>query len=145
MSIETELIALKDTDDLLRVEKVHAWAKDNKGSSLHGAIDWDLARCAFNNQLDQIRRLIRVHIVYEDQTPRTINLKIDRVNGGGYRMLDDVIPSVDLRARMITEALAEIERVKKRYSAIEELCRVWDAAQEVKEQIERPRRRAGRR
>lgn len=150
MSIESELLALKAEDGLIHVEIAHAWALNNKESELHGAIDWDVERGAFQWQLQQIRNIIRVNIVYEDQSPRVVNLKIDRVSGGGYRLLEEVIPAIDLRNQMLNEALAEIERVKNKYSALKELCRIWDAAQAVKQQqqIEQqppPRKRSGRR
>lgn len=147
MSIETELLALKDASGLIHVETAHGWAKSHPKSDLYGAIDWDLERGALQWQFQQIRRIITLHIVYEDRAPRVVSLKIDRVSGGGYRLIDEVIPASDLRSQMLNECLADIERLKNKYSALKEMCRVWDAAEEIKNRQQEPipRKRAGRR
>lgn len=145
MSIETELLALKGEDGLIHVETVRAWALQNQDSELYSAIDWDLERGAVQWQLHQIRRIIKVHIRFDDASPRVVNLKADRISGGGYRLVDDVIPVVDLRQQMLNDVLAEIEKLKAKYSILSEMCSVWDAAEEVRNSQDKPRKRAGRR
>lgn len=145
MSIESELLALKDPDGLINPRMAHAWALQNKKSELYSAIDWDLERGAFEWQLQQIRHIISSNIRFEDSTPRVVSLKSDRIAGGGYRLIDDVIPVIDLRQQMLNDALAEIERWKVRYSVLSELCVVWDAAEAVRNNQDKPRKRAGRR
>lgn len=145
-TIVTELLALKDNEGLIKAEKARAWALANTGSHLYNAVDWDKDRGAEQWQLQQIRRIITVNIKFEDSTPRVVNLKTDRIAGGGYRLIDDVIPVMNLRQQMLNDALAEIERWKNKYSVLTELCSVWDAAEEVRQSSqEKPRKRAGRR
>lgn len=133
MSIEDELETLKTEDGRLEPEPILKWALVNKDSDLHKAIDWDKDRCAWLHQIDQVRRLIKLHIVFKDRTPAVFSLPSDRIEGAGYRKIDDIIPHADLRQQMLQQCLADIERLQRRYSYIQELCDIWDAAQNVRQ------------
>lgn len=141
MSIKSELIKLQQKNGLLRPEDAIEWARSHKDSALYGAIDWNDATAAHSYRLWQVRQLIAVHVVNENNVRRMVSLSIDRVtSGGGYRALDDVMASQSLREVMLTDALAELERIKLKYETLTELAKVWVETEAVKQQ-QRPRRR----
>jgi hypothetical protein len=120
--IAEEITSLRDRDGLIRVTKVHDWAKSHPQSDLHGSLEWDDARAGYRYRLDQIRRLIEVHIVIpETGTRATVSLTIDRSKGGGYRPLQDVLPNPSMRAMLVAQVLDELERVVDRYPQLAEL------------------------
>lgn len=134
MSIESELLALKDVEGLIRPETALAWAKSNKKSALFGAIDWDIDRCAARDQLQQVRRLITLNVRFEDSTPRAVSFVSDRVSGGGYRLLDEVIPYEEMYNRLLNEVLAAIDALRAKYDMIKEMRQVWEEADAIRDQ-----------
>lgn len=135
---ELETIRKRDRDGVLRVEAVHDWAKAHPRSDLHKAIEWDVDAAALQWQFQQIRQLIKLHIVTEDGEPEIVSLSIDRVRpGGGYRNIDDVVADKDLSEVMLDDALAELERMRVKYRFVKELTAVWDATDKVRSRVKR--------
>jgi hypothetical protein len=133
MTIKEELLALKNDDGLIVVEEVWQWAKENEGSDLHKSITWDVDEAAKNYQFWQIRKLVRLHIVSEQNEPQIISLSLDRRQpAGGYRDMRDVMAAPLLRQVALTDALRELEAVRKKYEHLSELAAVWSAVNEVK-------------
>lgn len=134
MSIRDELTALQQSakGGILHAGAVVQWAHDHPGSALHGSIDWDDAHAAAEYRLWQVRRLIQVHIVDERGAPIMVSLSIDRGAGGGYRPIGEVVKVPDLRALMLADALAELERVRLKYERVVELASVWEEAERVR-------------
>jgi hypothetical protein len=126
--LKSELLAIRaaDADGMLRPKVALDWARGNPNSALHAALEWDDETAAEAHRLDQIRRLISIHVVTADGDPLLVSLSLDRVHGGGYRAIDDVIASRNLSAIMLADALAELERVQARYSHVQELTAVWE-------------------
>lgn len=127
MSIKDELLAIKagNTDDKLYPQESVDWAQENAESDLHGHFLWDNEQAGNEHRLAQARRLIMVYVVTEDRTPILISLTPDRVNGGGYRAISDVLAVPDLTAIMLRDAFAELERVEKKYYRLKELSDVF--------------------
>ncbi len=139
MTIETELMALRNADGLIVVETVWEWAKANTRSELHRSLEWNKDKAAKEYQLWQIRRLVALHIRTEQGDRQAISLSIDRVrDGGGYRDLDQVLARKDLHEIMLEDALGELDRVQAKYDRLKELTPVWEARDAVR------RRRRGR-
>jgi hypothetical protein len=126
--VKEELLALRaaDASGMLRPAVALAWAKRHPNSALHAALEWDNDTAAEAHRLDQIRRLISLHVVSVEGDPLLVSLSLDRVKGGGYRAIDDVLASRDLSAIMLADALGELERVQAKYSHVRELTAVWE-------------------
>ena len=140
MAIRDELLALKNDQGLIIVEQAVDWARDNPGSSLHGALEWDDSKAAHEHRLWQIRRLVAINCVYENGERQIISLSIDRSRGGGgYRDLDEVLPIKSLREILLDDALKELERIRLKYQRLSELAEVWAA----KDVVVKKRKRKG--
>jgi hypothetical protein len=68
-------------------------------------------------------------------------LSIDRTAKGGYREVDEVMSSAQLRRVMLEDALHEVELLQQRFAELHELELIWSAAARVREQIMQPPRR----
>lgn len=112
--IQRELLAIKGNEELLRPEAVVVWAQRNPDSTLYQCFEWDDAKAANGYRVWQARRLIALHITTEGGERRTIALVIDRSQGGGYRQIDDVVRVPNLRESMLADALAELNRVRRK-------------------------------
>lgn len=129
MSIESELLEIKGDNELLIVEDVHTWATRHKKSLLAKELEWDDEKAGYQFRLWQIRRLIALHISFEDDGERRmVSLTIDRTKpGGGYRDLDEVLKSKSLHAILLNDALSDLDRLKKKYERLKDLEPVWKA------------------
>lgn len=145
MSIRSELLALQQQSDgnVLHVERVVVWARDNPESALHRNIEWDNEKAADSYRLWQVRKLVQIHIISQDGTPQMVSLSVDRKAGGGYRSMTDVVGAPDLKAIMLQDALKELERIQIKYSRLEALTSVWAEADAVREKSGVKRRHAG--
>lgn len=138
MSIKDELIALQQRDGILRAEEVVRWAEGNPQSALHQSLEWNDTEAAKEYRIWQVRRLISIHIVSERGVRQMVSLTIDRANsGGGYRDIETVLASPEMREVLLADALAELERVRIKYEGLQELARVWDAVHAVKKRSRR--------
>lgn len=142
MTIRTELLALQAAadDGILHPRLVVEWARDNPRSALHAAIEWDDTKAAEEYRVWQVRHLIRLNIQQDSGTPTFVSLSIDRMKGGGYRAVSDVIAAPDLRAIMLRDALAELERMQAKYESLTALSDVWEAADRVRKRTGAKRR-----
>jgi hypothetical protein len=123
MTIRDELLALTDPeDDRIYPESVVAWAQRNPGSELHPEFEWDDRKAAHEHRLFQARRLIQLHVVFEETGKRSVvSLVPDRPRGGGYRPLGPVLNNADLRVALLRQILDEMLRVLTRYPQLDEL------------------------
>lgn len=146
MSIRSELLNIQHSDpqNILHAADAVRWAADNPESDLHRSLEWDNQKAADEHRLSQVRHLIQLHVVLEDGGPVLVSLSVDRVRGGGYRSIDEVLPVQDLRDIMLADALAELERVRRKYERVVELTEVWIAAEAVRN-APQPRQRRGAR
>lgn len=126
MSIESELLAIKGNKEMLLAEDVIAWARSHPKSKLHQAIEWDDRKAADEHRLWQARRLIALHITFEDGERKFVSLSVDRTrDGGGYRDIDDVVRDKMLHDIMLADALNELQRVQLKYERLKQLKPVW--------------------
>ena len=143
MTIKSELLGLQHSDpqNVLRVETVVQWARENPDSLLHRAIEWNDVRAAEAHRYHQVRQLIAVHVLSDEGAPLVVSLSIDRKAGGGYRDLSDVGRVPELRAVMLQDALDELERVREKYARVQELSKVWEEAERIAAESPQPTRR----
>ena len=133
MTIKQELIELQQgADGLLQVEAAVEWAAENTDSALHKSLEWDNEVAGHEWRCHQVRRLIAIHVVNDDGVRQMVSLTIDR-RDGGYRNLNAVMDAPDLRTVLLNDALAELDRVQKRYEAVSELAKVWQETAQVKQ------------
>jgi hypothetical protein len=138
--IQQELEALRrlDPDGNLYVKVVHDWAATHPSSALHEELEWEDAKAGYRYRLDQIRRLIAIHVVDDTGQRTMISLSIDRHAGGGYRPLDRILPDRDLRRVMLKDALDDFNRFHIKYQRLTEMSRLFDEGQRIAE-LERRR------
>ena len=111
-------------------------------SPLHDIFEWDDTEAAHQYRIWQARQLIRVTVTYlpngEGKTPMRVfvSLTPDRSReGGGYRATADVLSNARMRAQLLGDALAEIDRFKAKYSALNELAEVFAALSRAERKI----------
>jgi hypothetical protein len=133
-TIAAELLALRTEQGVINPSEVVRWARANADSRLHGALNWDDEVAAERYRIWQVRSLISVHIVDVDGGRKFVSLSIDRAGGhsGGYRPISEVMDDETLRDVMLKDAMAELERVQKRFEKLKELSAVWEELHKVK-------------
>lgn len=106
----------------------------NAASPLHKYFEWDDGAAADLYRLQQARQLIRVVVhmqQYEEQSYRVrtfVSLTEDRVQeGGGYRVMTSVLSSAPERARLLHQALRELNNFKMKYQELSELVGIFRA------------------
>lgn len=133
--VKAELLALQraSKDKMLHAESVVSWARTHPRSALHRQFEWNNGKAAARYRLWQARQLIQINVITEDGTPQLVSLSFDRVKGGGYRDVGDVVNSRKLSEIMLQDALAELQRVQARFQRVRELTSVWTAVRRVRQ------------
>jgi hypothetical protein len=140
-TIVEELLALRKGNGVINASEVVTWARANKKSQVHASLTWDDKVAGERYRIWQVRALISLHIRDTEGGRRFVSLSIDRPVGG-YRELSSVMSSDELRAVMLEDALADLERVQKRYEKLQELAGVWGEAAKVAATVRPSRRKA---
>lgn len=134
--IKLELETLAEANNgLLRPETVVEFAKD-PNTALHSRFEWDDTEAATKYRIWQARQLIKVVVNIlpnENETEYQVfvSLKSDRLNGGGYRALVDVMSNDDQRKELLTQAHNDFKLWQKKYQQLKELAPVFDKMAEV--------------
>lgn len=128
--ISRELRALQDDDGRINAAGAVKWARKHTKSHLHAALEWDDAIAGEQYRIWQVRSLINVHIVDSEGSRQLVSLTIDR-RDGGYRPIEDVLSTPDLRKVMLDDALADLQRLERKYQRLQELAEVWAARARV--------------
>lgn len=129
---ELQAIQAASRDGILHPAKVVSWARTHKSSALHRQFEWNNTKAANAFRLWQARRLIQLNVVTEDGAPQVVSLSYDRIRGGGYRSLNDVLSDRDLSQMMLNDALGELQRVEMKYQRVKELTAVWSEISRVR-------------
>ena len=113
---------------LLRPTDVVLWADEHPNSSLHNLFEWNDERAGDLYRYWQARKLIAsVKVTMEVNENKKcvrayVSLCEDRLLGGGYRLLVDVLNDANTRRALLSQALAEMNRVLRKYRQLEELA-----------------------
>ena len=144
--VKAELDRLKALHANQRLEpKLVVEAARDPKSPLHSFFTWNTREAAAKQLLQEARQLVAKY--YEVQITSSgepvkirhyVSLTTDRVNGGGYRMLDDVMNDDQMREQMLADALAELQVFQAKYSRLKQLQPVFEAI----EKVVQPRRRS---
>lgn len=104
----------------------------SKRSPLHNAFEWDDTEAARQHRLSQARHLIRsisVRIITPAQTPVVVpaftNLD-PHTEKQSYRSTVQVMSDAELRAQMLSNALRELQILRRKYAELSELALVFD-------------------
>lgn len=106
---------------------------ESPDNPLHEYLTWDDGAAAHEFRLEQVRRLIRkvTITVTRNDTPQQIrafvSLRDDRRENAGYRITTQVMADADLRAKMLSEARADMQAFRTKYRALTELAPVLSA------------------
>lgn len=132
--VKAELMAIQGAskDKMLHPQHVVTWAKRHPTSALHRQFEWNNSKAATEYRLWQARRLIQINVTMDGGGPQLVSLSLDRINGGGYRDIRDVMSNKDLREMALAEALSELTRVQAKYERIQELAGVWAEVRRVR-------------
>jgi len=121
---------------ILKAEDVVTYARDTK-TALHSQFTWSDKKAAHEYRLEEARRLIRVVVTVldgeQDPIRAYVSLRTDRIrDGGGYRMLVDVLEDAEMRAQLLAESLADLGAWEEKYRRLEELAPIFEAAKKVR-------------
>lgn len=114
-----------------------------KASPLHSRFEWDNTKAAQEYRLWQARHLINVTVEYfggeeSSFTGRVfVSLTSDRGDGAGYRSMVSVMSDDQHRARLMQDALEEMDVFKRKYIRLKELADVFVAMSKVKRRREK--------
>lgn len=139
MQIYDEIAKIKGKRSKVHAVDLVDWAKRHPDSALYKAFEWDDTIAAQQYRLQQAAQLIRLHISKEEGVRTFVSLSVDRVTGGGYRHVQDVVKDTDLRTVMVADALAEFQRVRMKYRHLQEFVKVFEAVDEVAETLGKPK------
>ena len=138
-NLKEELEALK-RKNLLNPKDMFEFAKENPGSALWAKLEWDLDKAHQEYNLWICREIIQSFkwkYTTQDkevvETRRWVSLVNDRHDDGGYREIEDVLRSKEMRAKLLQQAKQDFAMWKTRFIVLEkELKPVFDAMDRVK-------------
>jgi len=108
-----------------------------ESSPLHKYFTWDDGEAAERYRLIEASNLIRVCVTYLPSKPKLpvrafVSIRDDRIKGGGYRVLADVLEDADLTQKLFQDALFELHVFEEKYKRIQELEPVFQAVKMVR-------------
>ena len=122
----------------LKADAVVDVARDPR-SVLHKYFEWNNSKAAEAHRIWQARQLISVSVEYigdsKVATPLFVSLSIDRHEGNGYRSLVNVLSDEDQRAQLLRDALHDLQRLKSKYSTLQELAQVFAAISKTQKTV----------
>jgi hypothetical protein len=133
--------------ELLRIAEAHGGklrpidvvaAARPKSSPLHSKFQWDDTKAAESYRLWQARQLIKVVVekIVGSLEPQQIMVSLTpdrKLEGGGYRILTDVLGNRPQREQLLADALLDMERFQQKYAVLKELADVFAAMRKVKQ------------
>ena len=122
-------------------------AARDEASVLHTLFEWDDSAAAEKYREDQARGLIRVHVKTVPALAREVRAHVsvptDRLNGGGYRKVEDVLANSRWQDQIVEEVQKRIDSLSKSYSYLPQLDGLWPrlsaVVAEYREELNRPR------
>jgi predicted MarR family transcription regulator len=106
-------------------------------SPLHSKFEWNDTKAAEDYRVWQARQLIRVVVEYVGSGDQAVMSKVfvsltsDREDGG-YRPMVSVLADAGQRARLLADAVKEMESFEAKYKELQELVEVFDAMKSVR-------------
>jgi hypothetical protein len=129
-NVASELLRL-ERGGLIQPKAAVEWARAHPSSALHAELEWDDAVAGEQYRIQQVRQLVAIFVNPQTLTRQYVSLSVDRVEGGGYRRIEQVLGQQDLRTVLLQDALHELQRMQAKYAELQELDKVWAAAAQV--------------
>lgn len=107
-----------------------------------GVFDAEVAQQKYGELLARqliVRCRIFVQHPTEEKVVRVrqfVSLPSDRITGGGYRPIADVMAKTDLRAELLASALKDLQALRARYANLMELQDVFNAIDAASKSLE---------
>lgn len=131
ITIQDELEGIKLANNgILRPVDVVNWAQENPDSLLYSKFEWNNAKAGHQYRLWQARHIINVQVtaIETKETRMFVSVQSQRkLSDGGYHAVEDVLDDPNLYAEVLEEARRELNRLRRKYRALEELKAIWDA------------------
>jgi hypothetical protein len=140
IKVELDRLKARSPNGLLTVGVVLEAAR-LKTNPLHDwpGFTWDAREALKKNLESEARELIREYMVVivtpsgPVRTRHFVSLASDRVIGGGYRLISEVLDDEAMSAQLLADALAELESFQVRYRRLQELVGVFREIDAVRE------------
>ena len=108
-----------------------------KDAPLHREFDWHNATAANKWRLEQARKIVQsVEYVPKDSPPVRNYHSIETVTiepgeepkiVRAFRSIDDIMECPESRADILLQAIRDVQSLRKKYGALQELSKVWSA------------------
>ncbi len=138
--VSEELRAIANASGgILLPEKVVEFAS-NPETALHGRFTWDDTEAARQYRLFQARQVIRLNVIVIEGSSEPVRAYVSLSNDrdhGGYRRMVDVLSNDDLTSRLLADAVAELEGIKRKYEHLKALVPIWAALGSIDKEGER--------
>jgi len=132
----SELERIRDEHDGVLHPQDVVEAARNEASPLHAYFVWDDSAAAHKYRVWQARQLIEVVVTVlphnEQAIQAYVSLRSDRLNGGGYRAIIEVLNDNERRAELLQQALRELIAIKSKYAQLKALSPVFKAIDKVR-------------
>jgi hypothetical protein len=130
IKLELQKILNNNPEKTLLPEEVVTVAKD-PSNPLHKEFTWDDTAAAAKYRLEEARNLIRR--VYVLLTPNQVKetRALVHIQPAGYKPIEVVLNSRELREQFLTDVIKELERIKMKAQHLTELASVWSAVDKV--------------
>lgn len=100
---------------------------------LHKEFEWNDSIAAESWREQQARHIINSLIVCPEKAdPVRVFFKIERTENR-YQSIETILEHKDSTRKLMENALQELESIQRKYNAIKQLKKVWDAISEAKE------------
>ena len=134
----------KSEDKRLHEEAIVDFARPDE-SPLHDEFEWDDTIAGAKFRLVQAGCLIRrVHVTIQKPTGGEavsvrayVSLASDRIEGGGYRPILEVMTDEQRYQEMLATALAELENFQRRFRELKELSPILQTIDKATKRIRR--------
>lgn len=132
----------QENDGVLKAEAVVEAARP-PASPLHNSFEWDDNEAAERWRIYQARNLIRVSVEFLNvpgsepvKVSAFVSLTPDREQeGGGYRLMINVMSRKESREQLLEDALAELKTFEDKYAGLKELAEVFAASRKARKRI----------
>lgn len=110
-------------------------------SPLHDKFEWDDTVAGREYRLWQARELIQVTVRMLPQSEEPVRVYVSlsedqKRPGGGYRAITDVMADDDHRNELLSDALRELKRIRRKYATLNALAQVFEAIDATVPQLE---------
>lgn len=139
MTVRDELLQIMVANDgVCNPSQVVEFAR-NPETQLHSRFEWDDTKAAEDHRLWQARQVISLELTVIPGKKRDVEIRLfislsqDRTSEGGYRLITNVLEDPEMRAKMLYEALQDLNRIKVKYGALTELAKVFEAVDNIQQ------------